>query len=78
MVLGFVGIANCDNFPEKPIKLVVPWAPGGGTDTLGRLLAKYSEKYFNVPVIVENVECDMGAIALQRVKASAQRLGLIK
>jgi len=71
MVLGFVGVANCDNFPEKPIKLIVPWAPGGGTDTLGRLLAKHSEKYFNVPVVVENVEGGMGAIALQRVKTSA-------
>jgi len=71
MVLVLVGITNANTFPEKPIKLIVPWAPGGGTDTLGRMLAKYSEKYFNVPVVVENVEGGMGAIALQRVKTSA-------
>jgi len=69
MVLGLVGIANANTFPEKPIKLIVPWAPGGGTDTLGRLLAKHGEKYFGVPIVVENVEGGMGAIALQRVKA---------
>lgn len=70
MVLGLVGIANANTFPEKPIKLIVPWAPGGGTDTLGRLLSKYGEKYFGVPIVVENVEGGMGAIALQRVKVA--------
>ncbi len=70
MVLGLVGIANANTFPEKPIKLIVPWAPGGGTDTVGRMLSKYGEKYFDVPIVVENVEGGMGAIALQRVKAA--------
>ncbi|MBD3306264.1 hypothetical protein GF339_07730 [candidate division KSB3 bacterium] len=56
--------------PEEPIRLIVPWAPGGGTDTLARALAKHGEKYFGVPVVVENVEGAMGAIAAQRVKAS--------
>jgi len=70
MVLGLVGIANANAFPEKPIKLIVPWAPGGGTDTVGRMLSKYGEKYFGVPIVVENVEGGMGAIALQRVKTA--------
>ncbi|NQU99408.1 MAG: tripartite tricarboxylate transporter substrate binding protein [Parcubacteria group bacterium] len=70
MVLGLVGIANANTFPEKPIKLIVPWAPGGGTDTVGRMLSKYGEKYFGVPIVVENVEGGMGAIALQRVKTA--------
>lgn len=56
--------------PEKPIKLIVPWAPGGGTDTVARALAKFGDKHFGVPIVVENVEGGMGALALQRVKAS--------
>lgn len=56
--------------PEEPIRLIVPWAAGGGTDTLARALAKHGEKHFGVPVVVENVEGAMGAIAAQRVKAS--------
>lgn len=56
--------------PEEPIRLIVPWAAGGGTDTLARALAKHGEKYFGVPVVVENVEGAMGAMAAQRVKAA--------
>lgn len=54
--------------PSKTIKLIVPWSAGGGTDTLARALAKSAEKYFDVPVVVENVEGAMGGIGAQRVK----------
>jgi tripartite-type tricarboxylate transporter receptor subunit TctC len=53
--------------PSEPIRLIVPWAPGGGTDTVARALAEHGEKHFGVPIVVENVEGGMGARALQRV-----------
>jgi len=56
--------------PEEPIRLIVPWSAGGGTDTLARALAKHGEKHFGVPVVVENVEGAMGAMGAQRVKAA--------
>ena len=56
--------------PEEPIRLIVPWSAGGGTDTFARALAKHGEKHFGVPVVVENVEGAMGAIGAQRIKAS--------
>jgi tripartite-type tricarboxylate transporter receptor subunit TctC len=41
-------------FPDRDITLVVPWAAGGGTDTLGRTLVKNAKKYFGVNMNVVN------------------------
>jgi tripartite-type tricarboxylate transporter receptor subunit TctC len=41
-------------WPAKPVKLIVPFAPGGTADTLGRLVAKKLGEAFNEGVVVEN------------------------
>jgi tripartite-type tricarboxylate transporter receptor subunit TctC len=41
-------------YPAKPVRMIVPFAPGGGTDTLGRLLAHKLGELWNVQVVVEN------------------------
>ena len=41
-------------YPDKPIKLVVPYPPGGPSDTLARLIGKGLASEFGQPVIVEN------------------------
>ena len=43
-----------EKFPSKPIEVVVPFAAGGSTDVLGRLVAKYAPKYFDKPLVIVN------------------------
>lgn len=53
-VLGVLsGPARAD-FPERPLKLVVPYLPGGSSDAFARTLAKAMERELGQPVIVEN------------------------
>lgn len=48
------GFVYAQNFPSMPIKLIVPYAPGGGTDISARMIAKYVSASLGQPVIIEN------------------------
>ena len=41
-------------YPDKPIRMVVPYAPGGSADTLGRLIARHLQEAFKQTVVIEN------------------------
>lgn len=49
-----VAQSAADKFPDKPIKIVVPYPPGGSTDTLGRAIAQKLQEKWGQPVLVEN------------------------
>lgn len=53
MVMGGVSVAHAE-YPEKSVRLVVPFNPGGGTDTLSRLVAKRLGDGIGQPVVVDN------------------------
>ena len=53
------------DYPSKPIRLIVPFTPGAGTDTTARLIAKKLSEMWNQQVIVDNRTGAAGAIAVQ-------------
>jgi len=60
-----------DKFPSKPIELVVPFAAGGSTDVLARLVAKFAPKYFDKPLVVINKPGGGGVTGTEGVVRSA-------
>ena len=62
--------AQAAEFPEKPIRWIVPWGPGSTTDTLARLVSVELSKTLNVPVIVENKAGADGNIGAAYVASS--------
>lgn len=51
---SFMGTVMAQTYPEKPIRLMVPWPAGGATDQLARILAQPLSQALGVSVVVEN------------------------
>lgn len=58
------------NYPNKPVRLIVPFSPGGSADVLGRLLAQKLNEKYRQPVVVENRPGAGGNIGAEAVARS--------
>src|SRR3989442_7883058 len=69
----FAGIAGvqAQTYPSRSITLVVPFPPGGSTDTIARIMAERMRPLLGQPVIIENVGGAGGSIAVGRVARAA-------
>jgi tripartite-type tricarboxylate transporter receptor subunit TctC len=47
-------VVSAQNYPTKPIRLIVPWPPGGGVDTSARLISQPLQERLGQPIVVEN------------------------
>jgi putative tricarboxylic transport membrane protein len=61
-ISGMAAPAQAAGYPDKKIELIVAFNPGGGSDTFGRAVAKFGEKYIGAPVFVTNRAGGAGAI----------------
>ena len=66
--LGFLAHASAqENYPSRPIEVIVPWGPGGGSDISGRMVSKFLEAELKVPAPVVNMPGASGTIGVQRL-----------
>ena len=63
--------AVAQNFPAKPVRLVIPFAPGGATDAIGRAVAQKLSERWDQPVVVDNSPGAATSIAAELVAKSA-------
>lgn len=69
--LAFALTAHAEDYPNKPIKIIVPFTPGGGTDRIARIVAERLQKKWSQSVIVENRGGAGGNIGAEVVWRSA-------
>jgi tripartite-type tricarboxylate transporter receptor subunit TctC len=67
---GIVG-ATAQTYPSRPVTMIVPYPPGGPTDTLARIFAERLRASLGQPVIVENVGGGAGSIGVARAARAA-------
>lgn len=79
-LIGCTGAAVAqDAYPTHPIRLIVPFAPGGSTDLVGRLIAEYVGKNLGQTIVVENKAGAGGALGAEqiaRAKPDGYTLGM--
>jgi len=81
LALGLLGAAPARAaFPEQPITLIVPWAAGGGTDAIARMIGSMMEKEWKQPVNVVNRTGGSGVVGHQAIataRPDGYTIGLI-
>jgi tripartite-type tricarboxylate transporter receptor subunit TctC len=65
--LSVVALPSLAAYPDKPVKLLVGYGPGGATDIIARLLSKYLTDKWGQAVVVENKPGASGMIAAHEV-----------
>lgn len=73
LLVGLIGssVAWAQDYPVRPIHLVVPFPPGGGLDTLARIVAPKLQASLGQPIVVENKVGAAGTIGIDYVAKAA-------
>jgi tripartite-type tricarboxylate transporter receptor subunit TctC len=69
-ILGISAPISAQTFPIKPIKIVIPFPPGGATDVVGRIIGKRMSEELGQPVIIDNKPGAGGGVGTQFVSRS--------
>ena len=71
MCLAHIGLASAQTYPTKPVRIIVPQAPGGASDALARIIGQRLSERWHQPVVVENRAGAGGLIGTDAVAKSA-------
>ena len=71
-IVAFAGIAQAQQFPTRPVTLIVPWPAGGSTDIGMRALAAATEKHLGQSIVIENRPGAGGTIGPANMAANAK------
>src|ERR1700689_613212 len=64
-------VAAADDYPNRPIKIIVPFPAGAGPDQVARMLGQYLQSALGQTVVIENRAGALGSIGAQEVARSA-------
>src|SRR5438445_7113618 len=65
-VLSLAAAAHAQDYPKRPISMIVPFAAGGTSDVIARVVAEEMAKSLGQPIVIENVAGAGGSTALTR------------
>jgi tripartite-type tricarboxylate transporter receptor subunit TctC len=70
LALAMLATAQAADYPTKPVRILVPYGPGGATDIVARILGEHLKEKFRQPIVVENKPGGSGIVALQELVRS--------
>jgi len=79
VLLAFTAHAGAENYPDKPLRMIVPYSPGGPNDILGRLVSHQLTLRWKQTVVVENrggIGGTIGMAALTKLPGDGYTLGM--
>jgi tripartite-type tricarboxylate transporter receptor subunit TctC len=71
IAFGAISTAKAQTYPSRPITVVVPFAAGGPTDTVARIVADHMRNSLGQPVVIENIVGASGTVGTGRVARAA-------
>jgi tripartite-type tricarboxylate transporter receptor subunit TctC len=72
VMIALGGTAAAQDYPSKPITLIIPWVAGGPTDIVLRAVAEAAQKHLGQPIIVENKAGGGGSVGPAQMAATAK------
>jgi len=71
IVIGFAGVATAQTWPDRPIRMLISFPPGGSSDAIGRIVQPGLEKRLGQPLVIENRAGAGGMLAIDAVSKAA-------
>jgi tripartite-type tricarboxylate transporter receptor subunit TctC len=69
---ALVSMAHAQEYPSRPVTLIIPWVAGGPTDIVVRAMAESAQKHLGQPIVVENKAGGGGSIGPAQMAATAK------